>query len=245
MGVAASLASVLGISDTAVPVTAGIAELDKKTHREVNGTLQAFQYFPETISDTKAADWVRKNVPGGSHPILSFINGGERTISFSIVFTQEENPEEVSTLSSLLTGKFELFKDSTRKDTEKNIAGAISYLRAFTYPDYIQNVSKPPPFAIVYLPNSGITSQAGFADSIVGAMMQCDVTYEKFHRNGAPRYVAMQLSFIEVVQTSQHWQFVGRKELKLQLAANGQKEYHRNMIGNKESSPAKLIDYSM
>lgn len=230
MGVAQSLASVLGISDSAVPVTAGIAELDRKSQREVPGSIQAFQYFPETITDTKAADWVRKNVPGGSHPILSFINGGERTLSFTVVFTQEENPEEISTIASLLTGKFELFKESNRKDTEKNLAGAIAYLRGFTYPEYVQGVSKSPPFAIVYLPNSGITSQQGFEDSIVGAMVQCDVTYEKFHRNGAPRYVAMQLSFVEIVQTSENWKFIGRSDLQAQFQG---REYKRSMVGLK------------
>jgi len=238
MGIASSLASVLGLSDSAMPVTAGISELDKKSNREVPSSLQAFQYFPETISDTKAADWVRKNVPGGSHPIMSFINGGERTVSFTVIFTQEENPEEVSTVASLLSGKFELFKPSNRKDTEKNIPGAISYLRSFTYPDYVQDVAKSPPFAIVYLPNSGITSQQGFEDSIVGAMVQCDVTYEKFHRNGSPRYVAMQLSFVEVVQTSANWRFVGREDLRAQFAG---REYKRAMVGVKpKKNPTSL-----
>lgn len=241
MGLASSLASVIGVSDTAVPVTAGIAEFDGASHREVVGSLQAFQYFPETINDTKAADWVRKNVPGGSHPILSFINGGERMITFTCIFTQEENPEELSLIGSLLTGKFELFKGSGRKDTEKNIAAAVSYLRAFTYPEYKQNVSKAPPFAIVYLPNSGIVSQQGFEDSIVGAMIQCDVTYEKFHRNGSPRFISMQLSFVEVVQTSANWKFVGRDDLKKML---GKSQYKRPMVGvkaNGDSAAAKLF----
>jgi hypothetical protein len=233
MGLASSLASVIGVGDTAVPVTAGIAEFDGSTYQEVDGSLQAFQYFPETINDTKAADWVRKNVPGGSHPILSFINGGERMITFTAVFTQEENPEELSLVSSLLTGKFELFKGSKRKDTEKNISSAVSYLRAFTYPEYKQGVSKAPPFAIVYLPNSGIVSQQGFEDSIVGAMIQCDVTYEKFHRNGSPRFVSMQLSFVEVVQTSANWKFVGRDDLK---AMTKGREYKRAMVGVKKSA---------
>ena len=234
MGLVSSLASAIGVSDTAVPITAGIAEFNSTSHREAPGTLQAFQYFPETITDTKAADWVRKNVPGGSHPILSFINGGERTISFTCIFTQEENPEELSLIGSLLTGKFELFKGSGRKDTEKNISSAISYLRAFTYPDYVQGVSKPPPFAIVYLPNSGIVSQQGFENSIVGAMIQCDITYEKFHRNGSPRFVSMQLSFVETVQTSANWKFVGRSELKAMIAVGD--EYKRAMVGVKPAA---------
>jgi hypothetical protein len=225
MGLVQSLASVLGISDTSTPVTAGIQEFDVSSYSSV-GSIKAFQYFPETITDSKAVDWIRKNVPGGSHPILSFINGGERTISFSLVFTQEENPEEVSVISSLLTGKIELFKDSNRKDTEKNITGAIAYLRSFTYPSYEpNNVASPPPFAVVYLPQSGIVS-AGFTNSFIGAMVQCDITYEKFHRNGAPRFVGVQLSFVEVIQTSSNWNFVGRERMLESF-----QPYEKTMIG--------------
>lgn len=261
MGLVSSLSSVLGISETATPVTAAISEMDPKTGMEKiksddNGGLlgalaskvgagalfqkktspfQAFQYFPETISDTKSPEWVRKHVPGGSHPIVTFLNGGERILSFSAVFTQDKNPEPLGLLQAALTGSFDLsletiFGETPRKDT-CDIASAIAYLRKFTYPDYAQGVATPPPFAIVYLPNSGIIGQAQLAlDSICGAMIQCDVVYEKFHRDGSARIAVVNLSFVEVVQVGENWRFVGRSDLADVLLAQGRKPYSRSVV---------------
>ena len=255
MGLISSLSSVLGISETSTPVTAALSALDPETGFEliaeslddgdsdvINAAgFQAFQYFPETISDSKSPEWSRNSVPGGSHPILSFINGGERVISFPAVFTQDENPEVQSLFSQLLTGTFEVSLGSLfggdRKDTV-DIAAAIAWLREFTYPEYKNNISKAPPFAIVYLPNSGIIGGGQFLDSIVGAMVQCDVTYEKFHRNGSPRVSVVQLSFVETVQTGENWKFVGAKDVREQLelggnfdSESGRSPYKREVIG--------------
>ena len=258
MGVVSSLASVLGISETSTPVTAAISELDPTTGQEksdstlvtaakslANGVIgsapsndnhQAFQYFPENISDSKSPEWSRKFVPGGSHPIVTFINGGERVISFSAVFTQEENTEPSSLAQTFLTGgDFDLQSlvglNQVRKDTV-DIAAAIAYLRKFTYPDYPQGVATPPPFAILYLPNSGIVGTAGGAlDSIVGAMIQCDVTYEKFHRNGSARIAVVSLSFVEVVQTGENWGYTGRSDIDTILASQKRAPYKREVIG--------------
>jgi len=260
MGAISSLASVLGISDVGAAVTAAISPLDPTDGFEqlfasaflnsgkseaLNSPIssfQAFQYFPATIQDTKSPEWSRKNVPGGSHPIVSFINGGERLISFAAIFTQDDNPEEQGLLSDLLTGNFDvglgdLFGGSQRKDTA-DIAGALGMLRKYTYPKYNEStaVASAPPFAIVYLPNSGIIGQGDYLDSIVGAMIQCDVTYEKFHRNGAPRIVVVQLSFLEVVQIGDNWKFVGSDDVDRMLlnrkkASGGVGPYSREVIG--------------
>jgi len=247
-----SLASILGISDTGAAVTAAISPLDPTSGFEqlvasnslASGSsellsasdFQAFQYFPETIQDTKSPEWSRKNVPGGSHPIVSFINGGERIISFPAIFTQDDNPEEQGFLSDLLTGNFEFdfgsfFGSDVRKDTT-DIAAAIGMLRKYTYPTYsIDGAASAPPFAIIYLPNSRIIGQGDYLDSIVGAMIQCDVTYEKFHRNGAPRIVVVQLSFLEVVQIGNNWRFVGSDDVDLMIGHTESKGYVREVIG--------------
>ena len=212
MGAISSLASVLGISSTAEPVTAALAELDPKTFVDKPGTMRAFQYFPEQISDNKGAEWSRRSVPGGSHPIVQFVNGGERTISFTAIFTQDENPE-----SSLFAFDFSLsdLLGGPPKHTV-DVAAAIAWLRSFTYPDYDDNTgsAKAPPLAILYLPGSGIVGASQFKDSIVGAMTACNVVYEAFHRNGAPRIAAVSLEFVEVIQTSQAWRFQGRRTIK-------------------------------
>lgn len=48
-----------------------------------------FQYFPETIADTKQVGYQPKEIPGGSLPLYQWSNSGERTISFTAVFTTD------------------------------------------------------------------------------------------------------------------------------------------------------------
>lgn len=234
MSAISSVASMLGVSETSAPVTAGIGALDQKTGVEKSGSLQAFQYFPETVSDSKSPEWSRRTVPGGSHPLMSFVHGGERSITFPAIFTQEDNPEPIGLISGLLTGSFSLSASSLlgkkeRKDTV-DIAAAIAYLRQFTYPKYVNDLANPPPFVVVYLPNSGIVSAMGGGSSFVGAMTQCDVTYEAFHRNGSPRIATVQLGFVEVVQVGPNWRFSGSESFQKQADS-----YKRTMIGAPES----------
>jgi len=214
-----------------------------------SGGQQAFQYFPETISDTKAPEWIRKNVPGGSHPILTFISGGERVLSFAAVFTNTTNPEPLGAVQAALTGNFEFGLDDifggAPKKHDSSIPSAIVYLRKFTYPDYANFVSQPPPFAVVYLPNSGITSREGYPDSIVGAMVQCDIIYEKFYRNGEPRITVIQLSFVETCQVGENWQFIGASQLDGILksskgVADLRGQYQREIIDTAPSSGGLL-----
>ena len=150
MGLVSSISSVLGIGDSASPVSAAIGELDPNTGMEKNskkssgpigkssnffakaigldspgssagnsGGSQAFQYYPEQISDSKSPEWVRKNIPGGSHPIVNFISGGERVLSFAAVFTNDQNPEKLGAVQAALTGNFEFGLDDLFGNTAK------------------------------------------------------------------------------------------------------------------------------
>lgn len=242
MSAISTIASVIGVNLTEKPVTCGLAELDGVTGQEKKGSLQAFQYFPETISDSKSPNYAKKNIPGGSHPIKSFVDGGERTISFTAIFTADENPEQTNLAQDLLTGNFNigpsaLFTALTGKKQDKytsDIAGAVAWLRSFTYPEYTPTgAAKPPPLCILFLPNSGIIGNPSFPDSIVGEMVQCDVVYEAFHRNGAPRYTVVNLGFSESVQTGPNWKFVGREQFPSMLATVGSGSYKRDMIGSR------------
>lgn len=269
MSAISSLASVLGVSDVGAAVTAAISPLDPVSGEEGFGPalgaeaavgtgsseflnqagFQAFQYFPSTVQDTKSPEWSRKNVPGGSHPIVSFINGGERLISFPAIFTQDDNPEEQGLFSDLLTGNIDfsfgdLFGGSVRKDTT-DIAAALGMLRRYTYPSYNENtsVASAPPFAIIYLPNSRIIGHGDFLDSIVGAMIQCDVTYEKFHRDGSPRIAVVQLSFLEVIQIGANWKFVGATSVDNQIAQTKSEGYTREVIGADQGGPGFFASF--
>lgn len=214
MSAVSSIASALGVSETSEPVSAAIEAYDPATGE--GSQLIALQYYPETISDTRAVEWARRQIPGGSHPILTWISGGERVISFTAIFTQDRNPENQSALSQALTGTFDIgISDDKKRNVDADPSGneqagipaAIAYLRSFTYPTYPNGAAKAPPLAIVYLPNSGIIGFGGYPGSIVGAMVECNVTYEAMHRNGAPRIAAVSLSFVEAVNDSPGWAF--------------------------------------
>lgn len=232
MSAISSIASVLGISDTAKPVTAAIGRIDSKTSLEDADSLVAFQYFPENITDTRSPNWASREIPGGSHPIYTFISGGPRVVSFSAVFTQDENPEP-SGIAGFFTGANAISLGSIfggkRKDTA-DIAAALRMLRAFTYPKYNENVVSPPDLCVIYLPNSGIIGQPNFPDSIVGAMTQCDITYESFHRNGEARIAVVSLAFAEVIQLGDNWGFVG-SETNFDFAMSESRKYERTVIG--------------
>lgn len=55
----------------------------------VPSTPLRFQYFPDSIADTKAVNYQPKEVPGGTLPIYQWTNSGERTISFTAYFATD------------------------------------------------------------------------------------------------------------------------------------------------------------
>jgi len=186
------------------PEMAALAYYDPINGEEViGGSFQAFQYFPEKIQDTKGVDYSSKTIPGGSHPIYTFISGGERTISFEAIFINDDVPKSAT---NLLNGKTYSIKDADKRDIV-NIANAISWLRYCMYPTYNNGVAKAPPLVVVYLPNSGIIGTGNYAHSVVGILRRADVSYEAFHRDGTPRIAVVSIEIAEVVQTKKSWKW--------------------------------------
>jgi hypothetical protein len=119
-------------------------------------SMQSFQYFPETITDSRSVNWIEKNVVGGSHPIYQWTYGSARTIGFEAVFTNEiaptpfnlpPNSSVASSIESLgtvagsvaknpLGTTLALAKGSNPSYYSVNIPAAIAWLRALTYPLY-------------------------------------------------------------------------------------------------------------
>lgn len=191
--------------------------------------FRAFQYFPETITDAKSSNYAEKQIPGGSHPLYQWISGGGRTISFSVVFSDEENDENDAGLSfgakeiaGLAAGLIGALLGGKKPKHVQNIATAITWLRGFMYPKYasgsaggIGRVQAPPKIAL-YMPGSGIVGGVkGFQvpDSLSVIMTQCDVTYEGFFRNGKGRFIVVQLAFNEIIQVGDEWGFIGREAM--------------------------------
>jgi len=48
-----------------------------------------FQYFPESVADTKQVNYQPKEVPGGSLPLYQYTGSGERTLAFTAYFTTD------------------------------------------------------------------------------------------------------------------------------------------------------------
>lgn len=225
MSAIGSLGSMIKTLTESSPITASIAPLDKNGD-EIADDEKAFQYYPETINDTRGVNWVAKHIPGGSHPIYQFISGTDRNISFSTVFTSDENQDSgdifdkisqgfslgnlITSIQSTITGK-----TYPKSKYTVDVAAALSWLRSFTYPTYsTDGYAKAPPFLRLYLPNSGITGQLGgkpTPSSIDVIMTQCDIVYEAFYRQGYPRIAVVNLAFNEVIQAVPGWRFVDRE----------------------------------
>lgn len=216
MSAISSLSSIAKMAFGTNPVTASLVPLSSDGY-ELGSMERGFQYFPETITSTRGANWVSKQIPGGSHPLYQFISGTDHAISFSAVFTADEKP--AGNLLDILTKGFSLASAvgslfGVAPKHTSDVGAAIAWLRSFTLASYQdQGAMKAPPVLRLYLPNSGINGWKGSTitpDSIDVIMTQCDVTYESFHRNGFPRIAVVQLSFFETIQVGQSWKFVDR-----------------------------------
>jgi hypothetical protein len=224
-----SLASLVNMFAGADPVKAQLIPLDENgEEREV--LQRAFQYFPENISDSKTANYASKNIPGASHPLYQFINGGDRTISFTAIFTSDEDPSPPGLLAALQGGidisvsNIAAATGLRQKKHVTNVDSAVIWLRSFLYPRYTSDFQPlgtvaPPPVVRLYLPNSNIhgTTRNGalMLDSIDCIMTQCDVVYESFYRNGTQRITTVSLTFYETIQTgADNWQYANGEILE-------------------------------
>lgn len=125
-----------------------------------------FQYFPESVSDTKQVNYQPKEVPGGTLPLYQFTGSGERAISFTAYFTTDVDhladqqtidydggtgsllgdqtlPPGVEFRTQTVDGAIEaLYKRlqaSGVRDRSPFIPGMLIWLRRFMLPRYGEN----------------------------------------------------------------------------------------------------------
>jgi hypothetical protein len=195
-------------------------------------TAQAFQYFPESISDNKAVNWQSKEIPGGSLPIYQWVASGERTISFTAQFSSDID------LALLVTdvGAFaanaakERLKRSGQGERNIDVRSAAVWLRQYMLPTYdsVKQRTIPPAKLKLNLPQSGIGLAGGEnnftsqdADSVLCVMTSCDITWEKFFPSGNPRLASVSLAFSQIPQFNQVVSFPGRTKAMREVAENG------------------------
>jgi hypothetical protein len=172
-----------------------------------------FQYFPDTISDTKGINWVPKEIPGGSLPLYQWVSSGARTISFTAVFTTDvdfSNKGQGSANASIaLLGRLSGSGNSHRNI---DIRGAVYWLRRFMLPRYGNDtavgvpLTKAPHKLQLHMPGTGIGRAGGGGggscsrDWMTCIMTGCDVNWEAFFPSGFPRLATVSLSFTQVAQ---------------------------------------------
>lgn len=57
------------------------------THEPSNPVLTTLLLNPESVAETKAANWIQQNIPGQSDPLLQWISGSARTVTFTAKVT--------------------------------------------------------------------------------------------------------------------------------------------------------------
>jgi len=164
-----------------------------------------FQYFPETLSDSQSANYNSIDVPGGSHPIVQWINNGPRTLSFQAQFAHEQ-----------------IDPDLTQNQTSKHnvdIDAAVARLRFFMYPHYEKRgeiLTSPPPILYLVIGKTKLrhNSRSG-ASGVPVVMNDIAVNYAAWHADGTPRQANVDFTFQEVVQSpSKGVRFVDREDFR-------------------------------
>lgn len=180
----------------------------------------AFQYFPDSITDSKGINYQQKEIPGASLPLYQWVSGGERLISFTAQFTTDVDLISVGgatgTAALLGTGQGieDRLKSAGASRRNVDIRAALAWLRRYMYPTYNNGASnavagggttitQAPKKLRLVLPSSGIGhagASANISDSVRVIMTQCDITYDAFFPSGLPRIATVALAFAEIAQ---------------------------------------------
>lgn len=195
----------------------------------------AFQYWPESISDTKATNYQQKEIPGGSLPLYQWINGGERLITFTAIFTTDVDllSSQASDPNGFLEGGgnkvVDRLKASGVQSRNADIRAAVAWLRQYMLPKYSAETTSSggrplttaPPTLKLVLPNSGIGLAGGDTvniHSVKVKMTQCDVNFEAFFPNGLPRIATVSLAFAQIPQSGGEINFPSANKMGEEVA---------------------------
>jgi len=155
----------------------------------------AFQYWPETLTDSKDSTREERRIPGLSGPMYYWTSGGPRTISLSASFSRDED-EEDDVLGLDVGVDIEDILHNV------NIDAATKWLRSFQYPTYSNDFEQiiPPPNLWLVLPGTGLAWDGG--DEMLCYMAACDVTIMSWFGSGHARLAEVALTFYEVLGSS-------------------------------------------
>lgn len=145
---------------------------------------RALQHWPSEVADNFSPNYAEKQIPGGSHPVYQWINGGARTISFNCTFSRDLQE-----------------KHHTDDKNNANIIGVKAWLRSLCSPDYGSGnpYASPPPLVHLVFPGSRMNMNNN-DDNLLCFMSQCDLTDKKWFPDGTPRLMEASLGFTYSVQ---------------------------------------------
>ena len=177
----------------------------------------AFQYWPESVQDSRPSEWGSRNIPGGSHPLKQWTNGGDRTVSFTAIFTTDTDPGDEFFEGWLGLSPYESVGDIPLNGLELgtrdvDLRAVVSWLRWYTYPYYDSGgVAYEPAKCLLVMPQTKLGHDG--TDYIVAVMTTCDVTYEEWFPSGFPRIIEVNLEFSESVQEGTRVRFHNRRDM--------------------------------
>jgi hypothetical protein len=183
-----------------------------------NGSM-TLQYWPEAYTDTKATNWQSKPITGGNLPLYSWVNGGERGISFSAKLTTDVDVTKWVRNPLVSERDDQTVQELKQKGlTARNfdIRTAQVWLRSLLMPTYKSDGTYlPPPKVALTIPGSHIGLMAGNAtgfndlDTIIAILKTCDFSTVASFPNGVPRIVDVTLAFDQIAQYQGIVQFPG------------------------------------
>lgn len=216
----ASLASQLGQFSNEKTSPVAIQELDEGD-KFVKGGLLKFQYYPESISDSKGVNWAPKDIPGGSLPVYQWVSSGERTLSFVAVFTTDVDfSREGNHDATSAQEVYDRLKNSGELGRNQDIRTAIMWLRRFMMPRYGSEtgagtaLTTAPRKLQLHMPGTGIGWAGGANNTahsgqhfITAIMTSCEVEWMQLFPSGFPRIATVSLAFAQVAQFNGQIQF--------------------------------------
>jgi hypothetical protein len=153
-----SFTSALRLGQAPKAARAYIIPLDiHNSDNVIKDDARTFQYFPESIQDSKATNYQTKVIPGLSHPLYQWTSSGARTIAFQAVYTRDRGltaserkavkitrqetktfassaKAAISSLGSMVSAATGIATNVDPRNVD--IPSAVAFLRSFLDPEY-------------------------------------------------------------------------------------------------------------
>jgi len=194
-----------------------IAPLNDEGHIDESlGGAKIIQYWPDSLSDDKSANWQSKDIPGAPLPLYQWVNGAERPLSFTAIFSRDMYGE--------------IGKDVEEDKYNVDIDAAAAWLRLLSFNDYrnvadMRDVSVAPPvlwmlFTGTKLGYNMVASKGlgkkgspqSDSNGVYCLMTECGVTRRNWFQDGTVKFAEISLSFVETMQIGQSIWPYGRRD---------------------------------